>query len=75
MCPTITRATAPPTATATAYTDPNVSVGTCTTSVANQALPGGATFNDLLAQAAAAARNHGAPARGRTAWTEPSVMW
>lgn len=36
-----------------------VSVGACTTTVANQVLSNGATFNDLLATAAAGATNHG----------------
>lgn len=38
---------------------PTVSVGVCTTTVGNQVLPNGATFNDLLATAAAGATNHG----------------
>ncbi len=33
--------------------------GTCVTTVANQVLSNGATFNDLIATARAAARNHG----------------
>lgn len=41
-------------------TDALVVVGTCTVQTVNQRLPGGATFNDLLAAAAAGARNHGA---------------
>ena len=41
-------------------TEPNVSVGSCTVPVANQLLPNGATFNDLLAAAATGTRNHGA---------------
>jgi hypothetical protein len=40
--------------------NPTVSVGVCSTTVANQLLPNGATFNDLLASAAAGAANHGA---------------
>jgi hypothetical protein len=46
-----------------AYPDSNmsatVSVGVCSTAVANQVLPNGATFNDLLATAAAGATSHG----------------
>lgn len=36
-----------------------VGLGACATTVANQVLPNGATFNDLLATAAAGAANHG----------------
>jgi hypothetical protein len=40
--------------------NPTVSVGTCTSSVFNLVLPGGASFNDLVATAITAASNHGA---------------
>jgi len=38
---------------------PTVRVGTCVTTVTNQVLANGATFNDLIATAQAGARNHG----------------
>lgn len=37
-----------------------VAVGTCNSGVANQLLPNGATFNDLMATAVSGAANHGA---------------
>lgn len=40
-------------------TSPLVVIGTCDSGVANQTLASGATFNDLIAQAAADADNHG----------------
>ncbi len=49
-----------------------VSIGVCSTAVANQLLPNGATLNDLLASAAAGAANHGA--RG-SAVTQLSNGW
>lgn len=49
-----------------------VSVGTCSTGVANRLLPNGATFNDLLGAAAAGAANHGARV---SAVTQLSNAW
>jgi hypothetical protein len=40
--------------------NPTVGLGACVTTVANQVLPNGATFNDLLAATAADATSHGA---------------
>jgi len=40
-------------------TDPNVVIGDCDSGVANQMLGNGASFNDLLGEAAASASNHG----------------
>ncbi|GMV04026.1 MAG: hypothetical protein AMXMBFR53_03070 [Gemmatimonadota bacterium] len=39
---------------------PEVALGGCGTGVANQVLPDGATFMDLIGAAAAASANHGA---------------
>ena len=41
-------------------TDPTVGIGDCDSGVTNQVLSNGATFNDLIGDVAASAKNHGA---------------